>query len=490
MDFTNATNVINNCTSTEGASVVLADGLYPACVVISADNVILSGQSWNAIIQTPVDASGIACGIQNNFTTGNFNDTIQNLQIDGNSANIQTPGSQRGIMLEQAHNCIVQNCYIHDTVSDAAGAWYNSTNCIFQDNEIADWGLNNGIFIEGSFNHLTTMYSSNCKVLSNNIYSSTVGYAINVADAVNNVVSGNTVNNVAYGIAVNSTGTAVFANSISSCSGDGMDIQGSYASISGNSINGTTAHGIDVVGSNNVVQGNALTQAGLGNAYAIYTGVDATDCLITGNIISNGANGGIELFGARTSVTNNKIVNCINNGIFIASASNLVEGNTVKDCWSMIEIAGVNYNIITGNTIFGGDYCQIDPGSIGTIWSNNNYDVTDPINIKLINSGTNTTISFNNGYNPVGEIADPFLGNGKSILDSGGNNATLTSNWVYTNLGSTKTIYLGGGIVTAIKQNGITLYTTATTCTLILQPGDTFSVTFSSAPTTFKVFGQ
>ena len=92
----------------------------------------------------------------------------------------------------------------------------------------------------------------------------------------------------------------------------------------------------------------------------------------------------------------------------------------------------------------------------------------------------------NVGYT-LGYIANPFLGIVKQVVDSG-DNATMTSAWVYTNVLSAKVVYVTGGTVTVIAVNGQTVASAATTMSLVLKTGDTFSITFSSAPT-IKVFG-
>ena len=106
----------------------------------------------------------------------------------------------------------------------------------------------------------------------------------------------------------------------------------------------------------------------------------------------------------------------------------------------------------------------------------------------IADSGVSTVIYNNTGYNPVGIINNPFRGNNHVLLDLGGDNATWSSAATYTNWESPKTLYISGGTVTAVVQNGQTIFS-ATGCTVILQPSDTFSITFSSVPT-IKVEGQ
>jgi len=94
-------------------------------------------------------------------------------------------------------------------------------------------------------------------------------------------------------------------------------------------------------------------------------------------------------------------------------------------------------------------------------------------------------IQNNSGWNPLGVIALPI--SGTNILDVGASStSTLVSGTTYTNWNSPKTIYITGGTVTAITRNGTTLATITVATSAIpvhLEPSDTFSITFSVAPT-------
>ena len=118
------------------------------------------------------------------------------------------------------------------------------------------------------------------------------------------------------------------------------------------------------------------------------------------------------------------------------------------------------------------------------IFGNTIINATTPI----IDSGVSTSIYNNTGYNPIGIITNPFDGNNHILLDLGGNNATWSSATTYTNWESPKIVYISSGTVTAVVQNGQTIFSNSE-CTVILQPADTFSIIFSSAPI-IKVEGR
>ena len=136
------------------------------------------------------------------------------------------------------------------------------------------------------------------------------------------------------------------------------------------------------------------------------------------------------------------------------------------------------YNFVIGINITG-------PKVVNTVISNNQFN---NVTTKITDLGTSTRIYTNLGYISLGHIVNPISSGGNTLVDSG-SNSTWVSARTYTNSESPKILYISGGTVTAIVYDGTTLYTTATTCNIILQPGDTFSVTFSSAPK-ITVFAQ
>ena len=136
------------------------------------------------------------------------------------------------------------------------------------------------------------------------------------------------------------------------------------------------------------------------------------------------------------------------------------------------------YNFAIGIDIAGSNV-------VNAVISNNQFNT---VTTKITDLGTSTRIYTNLGYNSLGHITNPISSAGNTLVDSG-SSATWVSGRTYTNSESPKVLYISGGVVTAIVFDGTTLYTSATTCSIILQPGDTFSVTFSSAPK-IVVFAQ
>ncbi len=147
---------------------------------------------------------------------------------------------------------------------------------------------------------------------------------------------------------------------------------------------------------------------------------------------------------------------------------------------------GAGYSTFSSNTLTSitNGIFEVDNYCGNNIYSSNIFrSVATPITLA---SASNSSIIDNWGYNPKGYIATPFVANLRYISDSG-SNATISSDRVYTNQGSPKDIYITGGTVTAITVNGEAVGVTSGLITLA--PRDTFSITFSEAPT-LKVYAK
>ncbi|HIJ97797.1 TPA: right-handed parallel beta-helix repeat-containing protein [archaeon] len=133
------------------------------------------------------------------------------------------------------------------------------------------------------------------------------------------------------------------------------------------------------------------------------------------------------------------------------------------------QASGSKYNLIDGNIIFNhSGQAIVEKGNANfTIIVNNIvYNNGNP----LIATVGNLTKVFNNpGYNPVGQ----------SSITVG------SSPFTYTASASTENIYISGGVVTVIAKIGTTIFQN-TNHTVRLQPNETMTVTYSSAPTMIK----
>jgi parallel beta-helix repeat protein len=305
----------------------------------------------------------------------------------------------------------------------------------------------------------------------------------------------------------------------------GIGIEGGSGDvITQNTIQNCTV-GINNSGFNNcTISQNSITGLGItGGQYGsrpqygiVLAGCDYNS--VTGNLITGiscdtaawTGGYGVFLFSGScfNQITNNTVSQCGSNGIALDATS---QKNTLSlnECCDTsvgygeyvnqyggcgIQIAGSG-NYISQNRVFddrsGAAVTQqygicMDSGAYNNVLINNQVYNNLKAQIYDTNVPENTMIN-NTGYNPVGNIAGPISGATAYLVDSG-SNSTWISGRVYTNTGSPKELLIAGGTVSMVAQNGVTLFT-ATGCTVTLQPGDTFSITFSKAPT-INVTGQ
>ena len=344
-------------------------------------------------------------------------------------------------------------------------------------------------------------------------------YGINTGDGImvgdngpaqNITVSDNIVKTVAY-VGINIDGSAgpptdkdvlISANAIYSTAegGTGEAIAAAHTAgltIEDNFIDFSAGSGIviynDAVMADVVISGNQIQNA---DASGDGISVPIANVLITGNHIE-GTQQPIYTDGAYTEIIDNVAMNPSSGyGLELDTGAthSMVSENYVDS-------PPVNFNAamlvnaadctVENNRLIGKVAVDIESGATGVVIEGNDFTgSTFPISSADSSYSAPTAngliLKDNVGYNPVGKIASPI--SGSAIVDWG-SSSTWLSGTKYTNWGSPKTVYLTGGTVSAIVVDGQTLFTATTTTTIILQPGDTFSVTFISAPT-ITVIGQ
>ncbi|MGD0644630.1 MAG: right-handed parallel beta-helix repeat-containing protein [Candidatus Bathyarchaeia archaeon] len=428
-------------------------------------------------------------------------------------------------------NCVASNLIL-ETASDCnfeiqGGGVSNTANAVGDKatNVYCSNAINDGIYIDGK----STYPVINATISNFEIYNCTGEYGIGVnlegyvQDSIiengtiqNTVLQGiyiynNCAGNIIRNIKTNATGTsgvtidtACTNNTIDDVTATNAGVYGLQIDagctnnvIENSTVISSTNAGVIIWANNNMVE-NTLVESP--NAIGIYL-ITCNYCTISGNTIVNPSDDGINIDAGTTNViSNNYIFNipsgkngitgtgayCINDLII----DNYINCTTASGRTGIAFWAGSNGttgNIISQNTIYHAatGINLMTTGVNDTILDNNQLiSCSTPIT----DSGANTVIYNNTGYNPVGYITYPFFGNNHILLDLCGDNATWSSAVTYTNWESPKTLYISGGTVTAVVQDGQTIFST-TGCTVVLQPGDTFSLTFSSAPT-IKVVGQ
>ena len=323
-----------------------------------------------------------------------------------------------------------------------------------------------GNTVIGSLLYGIYIYAANgCTILNNIVANSAKLGILTYAGASNNIISNNRIyNNTNYDVQICSgtVGNSVSNNDFSYSTTPTAVIldQGTDTSIQGNLIANVPEIGISLYGTDTIVKNNNLYNVATSVSFpsaAIYIPTSsATQITILGNTLLNSGTGpcGIDIRSGGNLIDSNYVTGFTSYGIFDYSQAN----NRISNNRAAIEMySGTTNCICVYNTV-----------------------------TSLTDLGTNDTLIGNTGYNPIGYIADPISSSGSSIVDSG-SSSTWTSGTIYTDWQSPKTLYISGGTVTAITVNGQVI--DLTSGSIVLQPSDTFSMTFSSAPTV-KVMGQ
>ena len=459
-------NVVGNCSV--GSSVYVESGLYVVntmWTMLDVNNVTLNFEAGAQLIAgNGLDTSVLMIG-EPYYPSNNI--TVNGITINGNAANqvitysnswnegevVQYPnglgvsGSNDKIIDAKITNCRVMGVSFFWTAS--GGQFTYETNDGITNSQIYNCGWN-GITFYGS------PVSTNFYLTDSTIWGcSDVG--VSLTGGVNISVSGNYVYDM--------SGTTGSENSEVAIAIEG----GGDDTITNNTIYDSCI-GISNSGwSNNLIANNTIS---VSSSY--YVSYGSGGSLSSNNPVIYHETWGIVSSGCNDLISDNTVTGMLANatsgyyntggdGLWLAGEkSSYISNNTISQCQGYAVYAnsgqGVSIgNILTENTIFDDIYGI--------------YDNNVPENTFIANTG----------YNPVGSISNPISGGTTYLVDSG-SNSVWTSGMTYTNSGSPKTLDITGGAVSAVTQNGVTLFT-ATDCSVTLQPGDTFSVTFSIEPT-------
>ena len=319
---------------------------YPVTVSIRVyDNMILEGSGWGTILRL-ANLANTRVIINADWTLGNSNFKIRNLQIDGNRAN-QNAMATIGIELQLVSYFTVENCYVHDTYYDCMGCWWGSHDGIFKNNLCHSTSNVNCIFIEYGGGPITHDI-----IIEGNITYGSSGPGINVQGASGTELYRITIsNNISY-----SNGS------------DGIRlIHLRGCTITGNIVYNNTLHGIllednvqDSTVTANTVQGNHA------DGIVVYSATTMLNT-VSANVCFNNSGSGINVW---TATYNTVVGNvCYHNGdaginLRTNANYNVVTSNVCYDQPVAVQDQGIvtagaaSYNLImlnlcTGNTSYG-----------------------------------------------------------------------------------------------------------------------------------------
>lgn len=311
--------------------------------------------------------------------------------------------------------------------------------------------------------------AARARILNNYIISPYTGIVIET-NAPQSTVFGNILSarsgGSSWGIELNSVVSTSVLNNYLSGPFDSAGIAVRFANetrIIGNEVTGVL-YGIYHLDSNyTVIQGNQLY---LNIEHGIYSIISATGpyygLVISGNNIFN----------------NSKQTNNTYDGIRLDSSTGSVSGLNITDN-NIFDNQGTHsqkyaINMIQAiytNTIIANNNCA--PGNQGSP-------------VILLPSALDPTVRLLNnvGYNPVGALTNPFPTSGAGNIGNVAQAAAVpASTTVQTVVNTPKTIIMTGGVVTVVAINGTTLDTSAGNYIFKLGLGETFSITYSVAPT-------
>ena len=172
----------------------------------------------------------------------------------------------------------------------------------------------------------------------------------------------------------------------------------------------------------------------------------------------------------------------------------VISGNIIQNTSSVVAQAAIQLTdaqriLISGNNISGtsenGSIAMVGTSEDWQITQNYLQDADDPVALK----GTSSVIINNAGYNPLGNIPDPWPASGGDLTnDVTGGSPNPLSGTVYTVRHSPKTIVVTGGDLSQITINGVDTGLTAGAFKLGI--GETIAVTYGMLVPTSAVFAE
>lgn len=280
--------------SSTGGVVRLSEGTFNiAADVTPTSNIIITGSGIATILKAVASTSANCIKID---TASNV--VVEDLQIDGNKANVNDIGIQyillNGIYITASDNVHVRGCYVHDHY--AGGILADSSTDLFITNNRIEDGTDNGIFLRP----LTTNDGVVNATISNNIVSG-MGYSGIQAIRSQYLTIANNVS---------------FSNGPSDAQGDGVGVEGcSYVTISGNVVY------------SNAIQGISVRPTDEGG-----TTIGSDHVVVTGNVSynhtsTNGDAGGIVITASDDVLVSNNSVSGNYYGINICESHSLTSGD-------------------------------------------------------------------------------------------------------------------------------------------------------------------
>ena len=531
---------LNNLTS--GGKIYIKTGLYNISseVIVQYSNITIEGDGASSHLEVVANFTAPALKQSIFYVIAN-NVIIEDLQLDGNQYNQQFANDEYGIWTNAVNRTITfstttaassNGSFVVDTSRlEPSGYWVGYYLLITSgaysgyEEPITAWNETSGTFtVSPQFGSSGVASGTTYELGSTSVWNHTQQVSI-LDNYIHDFGEGGGQNGLGGGVVFQFSDLGVMdANTLANCGHWGLAFWGddNQTSVVGNSIincyEGLEIHSVmnsymqDYGSYENVISGNAVyncTKHGIiadGSWNTLITANTVKDCGFKGSFDGNGGTG-IRIIGQNIDVFGNSVFDSYESGIEVTGSNNKISDNYVEGSsqvtsklWEQIGVNGTAANtVISDNTVVNnpvrstiakyGIWVRAGAGTGTIIEGNDVYGSGANATAGIECDVTNVTVINNPGYNPKGYIANPIAATTYSIIDMGGTNSTWVSATTYTNFQSPKTLYLSGGTITALIVDGQTLFTTAGSYAIVLELGDTFSVTFSAAPT-ITVIGQ
>jgi len=272
----------------------------------------------------------------------------------------------------------------------------------------------------------------------------------------------------------------------------------------------TEAYGFQMRGRNCSIIGCTVLQP-IGRGIMLF-GPVSSGASIVGNMVANvkaiGSTSGTGIYfaGPETlgepatsnhTVTGNVIKNCEGSAIANGGLNTdiVISGNIIENTNSVVPGAAIQLTDAKRILITGNNFSETVPNAaIAMAGSSDNWQITqnylddsatDPVSLR----GAGSVVINNAGYNPVGNIPDPWPASGGDLTnDVSGGSQNPQSGTVYTVRHSPKTIVVTGGDLSQITINGVDTGLTAGVFKLGI--GETIVVTYDMLIPTSAIFAE
>ena len=272
----------------------------------------------------------------------------------------------------------------------------------------------------------------------------------------------------------------------------------------------TEAYGFQMRGRNCSIIGCTVLQP-IGRGIMLF-GPVSSGASIVGNMVANvkaiGSTSGTGIYfaGPETlgepatsnhTVTGNVIKNCEGSAIANGGLNTdiVISGNIIENTNSVVPGAAIQLTDAERILITGNNFSETVPNAaIAMAGNSDNWQITqnylddsatDPVSLR----GAGSVVINNAGYNPVGNIPDPWPASGGDLTNEvSGGSPNPQSGTVYTVRHSPKTIVVTGGDLSQITINGVDTGLTAGVFKLGI--GETIVVTYDTLIPTSAIFAE